>query len=442
MPYEPSSVVRRTIGVGLALGLLLTGCHPQHDAPAPPKRRIANPPNFVILVGGDIGWGDLGCFGQKHIATPNIDGLAREGIRLSQFYAGDPTGVASCWCLLTGRDMNAARGEGPSRFLMRPEMPTVGEVLQAAGYRTGYVGPWTLGGADPANSPGQNGFAQWTTLPTAAGLPDYPAELERNGEPVSVAANAGGKPGQNLTDVLLAEAVALLQAHREGDPFLLLVVCPPPAAAANPSLAAYAGRDWPESRKAYAAKIAEFDRAAGLMMDALAKLDLAKRTALIVTAASGPAADDEGDLEFFASTGGLRGRKGTLYEGAIRVPFVIRWPGQQFQGVERDDAAVMWDLLPTLAELSGAMNVPRRRDGVSIAPMLRGGVGDKRDMLYWELAASGGVGQAVQMGEWKVVRLPGKTQREDCELYNLKKDPQEKSNVAAKYPEVVDRFIK
>ena len=186
----------------------------------------------------------------------------------------------------------------------------------------------------------------------------------------------------------------------------------------------------------------EFDRVVGVIMDELQDLRLANRTALLVTSNNGPREEAPGDLEFFHSTRGLRGSQGTLYEGGLRVPFIARWPGQAFRDVERDYAAVCWDLLPTLAELSGAANVPKQLDGVSIASILRGGIGRSRDMLYWELRQDGGLGQAVRMGDWKVVRPVGKSRREDCELYDLKKDPKEARNVAKQHFEIVRRFLK
>lgn len=410
----------------------------------PPPRSIAHPPNFVIVVGDDIGYGDLGCYGQKHIATPHLDQLAKEGIRLTEFYAGDPTGQGTAWCLLTGRDMAAAGGTGPARFALRPQQVTVAELLARAGYQTGFVGPWTLGGETSDSTPAQHGFTEWAAMPlTANEVSAQPEEFLRNGERVPVASHQDDQQRPYVTDLLLHEAVSFLQRHKSGHPFLLFAICPlPRSAEALPERGAYADKDWPPSRQAYAARVTEFDRVVGAIMDALQELGLADRTALLVASDGGPREEVPGDLEFFQSTRGLRGGQGSLYEGGLRVPFVARWPGQAFSGVERDDAAVCWDLLPTLAELSGAANVPRQLDGVSMASILRGGIGRSRDMLYWELRQNDSVGQAVRMGDWKVVRPVGKSRREDCELYDLKKDPKETRNVAKEHPEIVAKFLR
>jgi arylsulfatase A-like enzyme len=278
--------------------------------------------------------------------------------------------------------------------------------------------------------------------------------------------NAAGKQGKYLTDVLLGEALTFLQKHKSGEPFLLIIVYPaPPLSDAIPALEEYAGKDWPRFRKLRAARVAEFDRAVGIVMNELQTLRLANRTALMVTSTCGPAPEEDEDVaffnlarqidgrelprlvvedkdtSFFHSRGGLRGQRGELYEAGIRVPFVARLPGLFMPGITRDYAAAVWDLLPTLADLCGAVNVPRRLDGMSIAPMLRGGIGEARKMLYWEVSRRG-FGQAVRMGDWKVVRLPGETRREDCELYNLKKDPKEQKDVSSRHPDIVAKFLK
>jgi arylsulfatase A-like enzyme len=244
-----------------------------------------------------------------------------------------------------------------------------------------------------------------------------------------------------VSDLILQEAISFLQRHQTGNPFLLFVICPAARpAATSPSLTASADSDWPESRKLYAARVAEFDRLAGVIQDELQTLALHQRTALLVTS-SGPGEAAEADLQFFDSTSGLRGQPGELYEGSLRVPCIARFPEQAFKGVERDYATGCWDLLPTLAELSGAVSVPRQKDGISIASILRGGIGPQRDMLYWEVRRPAR-GQAVRMGDWKAVLPPGKTRSEDCELYHLKKDPRETKNVAKQHPEVIAKFLK
>jgi arylsulfatase A-like enzyme len=411
-------------------------------AAQPPQRRtIANPPSFVVIVGDAIGYGDLGCYGQKIISTPRIDGLAKDGIRLTNFYAGDPTGRGSGWCLMTGRDMSAARAEGAARFVLQPQQATIAAVLRAAGYRTGLVGTWTLGGGDPANTPGRHGFEEWAVLPSPESA-EFPESLWKNDQMVAVAGNADGKRACYLTDVLLEEATSFLQ-QAGSEPFALFLVLPLSRASTNlPALDAYADRDWSESRKCYAARIGEFDRAVGSITTELDRLKLADRTVMLVTSSGGSVSTEAEDRAFFQGTGGLRGANGELYEGGLRVPCLVRSANQAFKGVQRDYPAAMWDVLPTLAELSGAIQVPKQRDGVSMAGMLHGGIGESRDMFYWDIREGQRVGQAVRMGDWKVVRPPGKTLAADCELYDLAKDPRETGNVAKQHPEIIEKFLK
>jgi arylsulfatase A-like enzyme len=342
---------------------------------------------------------------------------------------------------MTGFDTARASKEPASRFKLEPEQVTMAQVLAAAGYETGFVGVWTLGATE--NLSRQKGMLESAAiLPGEAGVPEYPASILKNGQEEPVAENAGGNQ-LHLTDLVAREAAGFLQRRQSGNPFFLLVVLKlPHGSQSAPSYQQFASLDWTDAQKAYAARISEFDRAAGMLMGQLQELNLAGRTTLIFTSDSGPRADEEGTLEFFNSTGGLRGHQGSLHEGGLRVPFVARSPGQFMTDVERDDPAVVWDLMPTFIEMSGAVRKPRTFDGVSIAPLMRGGIGNPRDMFYWENPEEAGLGQAVRMDKWKVVRPAGKTAREDCELYDVKKDPGEAKNVAKDHPDVVTRFLR
>lgn len=438
-----SSVALRWTGLALAVCFLVAGCGPQNPPPAGnlPQRRIANPPNFVVFLADDVGYGDLGCFGQKHIATPNLDRLAKQGLRMTEFYAGDPTGASTAWCLMTGYDTARAGKEEATRFSLVAEHATMLEVLAAAGYDTGYVGAWTLG--DKENLLPERGVLESAAIMPGENAGEFPAAILRSGVEEAVPENADGQQKLHVTDLVVREATAFLQRRQSGNPFILFVKLElPHGSTSAPSLRQYEDRDWTDAQKAYAARIGEFDRAMGMILSQLQELQLAGRTTVVFTSDSGPPADDEGTLEFFGSTGGLRGHQGSLYEGGIRVPCIARSPGQFMTDIERDDPAAVWDLLPTFIELSGAVRVPRTLDGVSIAPLLRGGIGNVRDMLYWENREEEGLAQAVRMENWKVVRPAGKMEREACELYDLKKDPGEEKNVAKDHPDVVTRFLR
>jgi len=440
LPNAPGPLRLAALVFGLAL--TTAGCGPPNPpATNQPQRTIANPPNFVVFLADDVGYGDLSCFGQQRFATPNVDRLAKQGLRLTEFYAGDPTGESTAWCVMTGFDTARAGKEEASRFKIQPEHATMSEVMAAAGYETGFVGVWTLG--DPEHLLPQRGMLESAAvIPSETGLPEFPTSILKNGQEQAVAENAEGSQ-LYLTDLIAREAAGFLQRRQSGNPFFLFVVLKlPHGSQAAPSWSQFEGQDWTDSQKAYAARIAEFDRAAGMIMGQLQELNLAGRTTFIFTSDSGPVAEDEATLEFFNSTGGLRGHQGSLYEGGIRVPFVARSPGQFITEIERDDPAVVWDLLPTFIEMSGATRKPRTLDGVSIAPLMRGGIGNPRDMLYWENREEAGLAQAVRIDKWKVVRPAGKMEREACELYDLKKDPGESKNVAKDHPDVVARFLR
>jgi arylsulfatase A-like enzyme len=210
----------------------------------------------------------------------------------------------------------------------------------------------------------------------------------------------------------------------------------------------YADQPWTGRQKSYAARISLIDRTAGHIVQQLKGSNQWKDTVFLFTSDSGPKLDASPDsdatpdnTDFFSSAGGLRGGYGSLYEGGIRVPCLVHYPDQAFSGVERAYPAVIWDIMPTFTELSGALRFPKTADGVSIAPLLRGGIGNSRDMLYWELR-DGQLAQAVRIDNWKVVRPAGMMQIENCELYDLQSDPAETRNVAADHPDVVSKFIR
>ncbi len=389
--------------------LMLAGCQPA-PKPAPgPQRRVANPVNFVVILADRVGHGDLGCYGQKQIATPHLDQLAKQGIRFNHFYAADPRGEATFWSLMTGHDTSRADEQEP-RYVLRSENASLAEVLSRAGYDTGFFGTWTAGAAEEAHQPTQHGFREAVAILPGKGEQEFPDSVWRDGAAAPVEANAGGERRLFVTDLVAQEAVAFLQRHQTGNPFLLVVALTlPPGSESIPSRTKYEQQEWTPAQKSHAARVTEFDHAAGLILNELDKLKLTKQTTVVFTSTGAAAADETGCAEFFRSSGDLRGGQGQLYEGGLRVPCLARHPSQMGPGLERDDPAVIWDILPTFGDLCGTPE---------------------------------GVGQAVRIDDWKVVRPVGKTQVSDCELYDLRKDPGEQKNVADKHPDVVAKFIR
>ena len=405
-------------------------------------RQSDETPNIVLVMANQLGYGDLGCYGQNWIETPNVDRLAREGCRFTEAYAGGDSSAASLWCLMTGRFAALGVQKGKPSFELSPDQRTLPRMMRLTEYDTGFVGTWGLGGVAESNHPGSHGFDEWSGILTPATAETaYPASITRNGEATAVSENAGGKQGLDLPQLLIQEAISFLERHSSGKPFLLVVTYPLPGA--DLPLAesgAYADRDWPASKKAHAEKVARFDRDVGALVDALEKLELSSRTAVVV-ASDGAARQDSTETDVVQSGGGLRIVSDELYEGRLRVPLIVKWPAEASPATETSFPAATWDFMATFADIAGAVLPAGSGEGVSFAPAMLGETTRRRGMMYWEIR-EGGFGQAVRIGDWKAVRPRGKGKLEDVELYNLKQDPGETKNQAKAHPEIVARFIK
>jgi len=405
-------------------------------------RQSDETPNIVLVVANQLGYGDLGCYGQKWIETPNVDRLAREGCRFTEAYAGGDSRAASLWCLMAGRFAAEGVQKGKSSFELSPDQRTLPRMMRLTEYDTGFVGTWGLGGVAESNHPGSHGFDEWSGMVTPATAETaYPASIIRNGEAAAVSENAGGKQGLELPQLLLQEEISFLERHSSGKPFLLVVTYPLPGADLPLAQSgAYAHRNWPASKKAHAEKVARFDRDVGALVDALEKLELSSRTAVVV-ASDGAARQDSTETDVFQSGGGLRIVSDELYEGRLRVPLIVKWPGQVSPATETSFPTATWDFMATFADMAGAVLPAGSGEGVSFVPAMLGETTRRRGMMYWEIR-EGGFGQAVRIGDWKAVRPRGKGKLEDVELYNLKQDPGETKDQAKAHPEIVARFIK
>jgi arylsulfatase A len=424
-------------------------------------------PNIVFILADDLGCFELGCYGQKLIKTPNIDKLAEGGMKFTHFYAGCAVCAPSRCALMTGKHMGHAtvrdnrqyKKEEEGQFPIRATDVTVAELLKAKGYATGAMGKWGLGNWDTTGTPMKHGFDLFFGYNCQAHAHShYPKHIYRNGERVELKDNDGKTGKQYTQDLFEAEAIDFIDKNKEKPFFLYLPFTVPHVALQVPedSLAEYTGKlgDDPEydgkkggylphptPRAAYAAMVTRMDRSVGRIVDKLRELKLDKDTLVIFTSDNGPTHNAGGaDSAFFKSAGTLRGLKGSLYEGGIRVPFIAYWPGKIEPG-RVNSRFYFPDVLPTLCSVAGA-EVPKDIDGVSMWPTLSGrGQQLIHDFLYWEFPSYGGQ-QAVIAGDWKAVRQnlakgDGKTQ-----LYNLKVDEGETTDVAAKHPEVVARLEK
>ncbi len=441
----------QTIRLAL-LGALLGGLA-LTPARAQVTRETGNRPNILLIVADDLGYGDLGCYGQKMVKTPNLDRLASEGTRFTQFYAGNSMGSSSRATLMTGRHSGHAniRGLSPIASALYNSDVTIAEVLQPAGYRTAATGKWAVGDAGSSGTPNNQGFAQWYGfLNNALSQMYYPPVIFKNQSAILIAENQDSKKGLYAPDLITksAESLIRLSSPTPTDPNRRFFVYYAPQlprpnadlgrATGNgmeiPSDAPYTDERWPQTEKNRAAMITRLDADIGKLMARLAKSKVDSNTVVLFTSDNGPWRAGGSNPAFFNATGGLRGQRGDLYEGGLRVPLIAWWPGQIAASNVVDTPCAMWDILPTISELTGA-SIPTNIDGRSLVGALKGKAIKPAEHLYWELH-NDGFTQALRMGDWKAIRPHGKP----MELYNLKADPQEKSNIAKQHPEKVKQI--
>ncbi len=434
---------------------LIAGCFPGVSsslADDPPPRR----PNIVFILADDLGYGDLGCYGQERIRTPNIDRMAAEGRRFTQVYAGSTVCAPSRCTLMTGLHTGHCRVRGNLLIPLKPEDVTIAEILKQAGYTTGLFGKWGLGEPGTTGVPNRQGFDEFFGYLNQHHAHNYyPDYLWKNQEKFPLQGNVIGKVDnvaierkQYSPDLITQEALGFLERHKGGPFFLYLAYTLPHAnnergrAEGNgmeiPSDAPYSNEPWPQPQKNHAAMISRLDGDVGRVLAKLRDLGLDDDTIVFFTSDNGPHKEGGADPAFFDSNGPLRGFKRDLYEGGIRVPAIVRWPGRVPAGSVSDQIWAFWDVPPTLAELAGVED--RVPDGIDGLPMLAAlidtGEAPRHVALYWEFHERG-FHQAARMGDWKAVRN-GSDQ--PIELYDLSTDLDESDNIAADHPLVAERF--
>lgn len=395
-------------------------------------------PNIVYMLADDLGYGDLGCYGQQQIKTPHIDQLAAEGIRFTDHYSGAPVCAPARCVLLTGlhtghcpiRNNKALKQEGnvpiPQSYL------TLGEVMKKAGYATGAFGKWGQGFPGSEGDPVKRGFDLFYGYNCQREAHNYyPDHLWRNTERVLLSGNQGQQEREYSHDLIVDEALAFIRKHHDRPFFVYLPFTIPHTKFQVPELGDYGSNDWQKNHQIQAAMISRMDRDVGRLMALLKELQQDQNTLVIFTSDNGPHGSS-GTLQKFQAAGPLRGKKGATYEGGIRVPFVARWPGNIAPGTVSDHPSGFQDMLPTFAELAGGQ-VPKNLDGISVVPTLLG-KGDQRqhDYLYWEL----GTKQGLRKGQWKVVRNNTRTQLGPIELYDLATDIGETTDLADRRPQI------
>ncbi|HTM47770.1 MAG TPA: arylsulfatase [Bryobacteraceae bacterium] len=406
-------------------------------------------PNIIFILADDLGYGDLGCYGQKVIQTPNIDRLAAEGVRFTRVYAGDTVCAPSRCALMTGKHTGHCRIRGNKKDVhLEASDVTVASVLKKAGYRTGIFGKWGLGGAGSPGIPNLQGFDQWFGyIDQSHAHTYYPDHLWEDQREFYIPGNFSMKTVYSH-DLLTPRAINFIEGSKKSPFFLYLAFTIPHAnnelgnkmgnGMEVPDFGPYAGQSWPDQEKGFAAMITRMDKDIGKLMENLKNLGLDGNTLVIFSSDNGAHREGGHDPEFFHSHGPLRGIKRDLYEGGIRTPAIARWPGRIKAGQVSDQVWAFWDFLPTAAELAGA-EAPKGIDGISMVNALLGKKQRNHEYLYWEFHERG-FSQAVRMDNWKGVRLGARSK--PVELFDLSRDIGEKNDVAGQNPDVAAKIAR
>ncbi|MBO0938706.1 arylsulfatase [Fibrella sp. HMF5335] len=452
----------------LAVGALAVSLTSRPDTMSPGIGAAADgPPNIIFILADDLGYGDLGCYrpasaGINIIRTPNLDRLAAQGMRFTDFYAGNTVCAPSRCALMTGMHMGHAQIRGNGEKPLRREDVIIPEVLKKAGYATGMFGKWGLGMPDTEGAPHRKGWDEFYghVNHVEAHFQQHPFLWEiSKGETVKVDQPAGSYNNEAFTQ----KALSFLARHK-AQPFLLYLAFTIPHAELHtpakylnqykhkngqsrfqPEIPFPAGNHYGEQatpKAAYAAMVTQLDDYVGQVLKKLDALGIANNTMVLFASDNGTHIEGGrslDDVALMGSSGPLRGIKRDLFDGGIRTPFIVRWPGRVKAGAVNGFIGAFYDVLPTLSSVAGA-TLPNPVDGISFLPTLL----DQKNQsvhpyLYWEFYERG-FSRAVRSGQWKAVSLAPKAGSETVYLFDLDKDPGERTNVASQHTDIVARM--
>lgn len=457
--------------------LVLIPCVVRCQEKPKPEKATPEKPNIVYILADDLGYGEVGAYGQKKIKTPNLDRLATEGMRFTQHYSGAPVCAPSRCVLMSGISLNRAYVRGNREVKPEGQLPipadvvTIPELLRPLGYVTGCIGKWGLGPPRTHGGPMQQGFDLFFGYNCQRQAHTYfPGHLWFNDEKFYL--NNRKVPGhhklkeppesydryygeQYAPDLMAEMALGFIHRHKDEKFFLYLPFV-------EPHLAMQPPRKWvnqypkswdekpyhgqrgyvphPRPRAGYAAMISHLDDHVGRVVALIDELGLAEETLIIFSSDNGATHDVGGvDTTFFESTGPLRGRKGSVFEGGLRVPTIARWTGRIDAGSVTDHISAFHDVMPTVMEVAGG-KPSKASNGISFLPTLLGeGEQRRHEYIAWEFFGYGGQ-QAVRMGKWKAMRVRLRKGNEKIRLFDLSTDLGEQNNVAADHPELVKQF--
>jgi len=433
------------MSAGALLGVILSGCLSSGVRVDAGRR-----PNIVYVMADELGYYELSHMGHPYIQTPRIDELAAGGMRFTQALAGSSLCAPTRCVLMTGKHSGntSVRTNGGGTPLREGE-ETVASVLRSAGYSTGGFGKWGCGGRGSTGVPEEHGFDVFFGYYDQVHAHSYyPPYLIRNSAEVPLKGNVGGRNGDTYSQYEIVNEAREFIKESAGSPFFCYLPLTPPHGLfdipdEDPAWALYADEPWPEAARRYAAMVTMLDRQVGEVVDLIDGLGLRDETLIVFCG-------DNGGNDYFKSAEAprgfhganvdpltgveFRGRKGTLYEGGLRVSMIANWPGRIEAGAVSDHLWYFADVLPTLAELAD-VTPPEDIDGISVVPTLFGeeSLQAHHEYLYWEL----GQKRAVRMGSWKAVR-PGRSKA--WELYQLERDVSETTDLAGLEPELLERL--
>lgn len=436
----------------------VAGAHAQHSTKA-------RQPNIIFLLADDLGYGDLGCYGQQKIETPHIDQLASQGTRFTQFYSGSTVCAPARSSFMTGQHTGHTPIRGNKTLKPEGQVPlpdsvtTIAMLLKSGGYTTAAFGKWSLGFITTSGAPQKKGFDEFYGYNCQTLAHNYYTDhLWYNHQRIDLPGNLKYDSVYSA-DLIHQQAMQFLKRKHMAPFFLYLPYTLPHGDVIVPHDSVYnyyvnKFREQPvnvqstDSEKhhfdpyphaAFAAMVSRLDKYVGEVMQVVRDAGIEENTLIILTSDNGPHKENGGDPVFFNGNGGLRGIKRDLYEGGIRVPFIAYQKGVTPAGALNHTPLALYDLYPTFLELAH-ISGKHRIDGLSFAPALAGKYQKEHKYLYWELHEAGGK-QAVRMGNWKAIKLNvSKSDSTAIELYNLKTDPKEKNNLAAKYPRLVKQM--
>lgn len=426
-------------------------------------------PNVIYILADDLGYGDLSCYGQKNFKTPNIDRLASQGMLFTQHYSGSTVCAPSRSALMTGMHTGHTVVRGNKEIQPEGQYPipdstyTIAEMFKNKGYSTGAFGKWGLGFPKSEGDPINQGFNTFFGYNCQRmGHHYYPHHLWSNMDSIILKGNAGKKKEIYAPELIHEKTLQFIETNKDKPFFLYVASIIPHAELAAPeeTLQKFRGKYLPEkeyngvdkgpeyrkgpyesqieSHAAFVAMISILDQQLGEIMNKVKQLGLEKSTLIIFTSDNGPHQEGGADPDYFNSNGELKGYKRDLYEGGIRVPMIVSWPGKIKPNTETNHVSAFWDVFPTLGDLIEG-EVPTDIDGISFLPTLNDKEQDQQEheYLYWEFHEKGGR-QAVRMGNWKAVKYNVLNDpNAPIELYNLLKDIKEENNVAMENPDVI-----